>query len=512
MRIKDNTRLSVTKIIHYMKMERYARIMKQLGEVFSDLEIASSADFLKTIVPLEPLRSEENSFEAVNQNFNESFKGSLMRHGTYYKCRFTNVSFEGTIGNNSIFKDSQFTDCSFINANFMYSDFSNSSLTVNSNSSRYDFSDFTGTSIINSQIDGTSFRECYFRNSALETSEIKQCDFANSTFRNCSFKEMDLSVTTLDFSEITDSKFQDIIFPFFGILNLVNGFEQVICQEAVSFKPVSSDYIVKSEKYIEDIRLLKPVFYYEKNFLALANIYTYDGEIENTYYTILNGLAYACRKKDFSLIRHLCKYASINKYFNLEQLKSFYDFLENNVDVPQLQYVEYRNYIHELSAAKSLLIDCPFNRDVIEINLKTNFDYTDADKLAETFNIINDTLKQYAPDSNNYITVRHNSPISFAILVSDNIYTLILVFIALELIFNKSCNGIEKIQNILKNRQEMKLQKLEMEIKKLEIEKMKKEQKSLEKSSHILLPNDFENISYIVKTINDLPKELRNYK
>lgn len=58
----------------------------------------------------------------------------------------------------------------------------------------------------------------------------------------------------------------------------------------------------------------------------------------------------------------------------------------------------------------------------------------------------------------------------------------------------------------------MKLQKLEMEIKKLEIEKMKKEQKSLEKSSHILLPNDFENISYIVKTINDLPKELRNYK
>ena len=149
-------------------MERYARIMKQLGEVFSDLEIASSADFLKTIVPLEPLRSEENSFEAVNQNFNESFKGSLMRHGTYYKCRFTNVNFEGTIGNNSIFKDSQFTDCSFVNANFMYSDFSNSSLTVNSNSSIYDFSDFTGTSIINSKIDGASFRECYFRNSALE--------------------------------------------------------------------------------------------------------------------------------------------------------------------------------------------------------------------------------------------------------------------------------------------------------------------------------------------------------
>ena len=218
----------------------------------------------------------------------------------------------------------------------------------------------------------------------MEACKINQCNFSNSIFSNCSFKDVDLSITTLDFSEITDSKFHNVTLPFFGILNLVNGFEQIVEQEAVLFKPVSSDYIVKSEKYVEDIRLLKPVFYYEKSFLALANIYAYDGEIENTYYTILDGLAYACMKKDFSLIRHLCKFASVNKFFNLKQLKSFYDFLESNVNVQQLQYVEYRNYLNELSIAKSLLIDCPFNRDIIEINLKTNFDYNDADKLAET--------------------------------------------------------------------------------------------------------------------------------
>ena len=486
--------------------------MKQIGEVFSKLEIAASADFLKTIVPSEPLRTEENSFEATNQNFDESFKGSLMRHGIYNNCGFTNVNFEGTIGNNSIFKNSKFEDCKFVNANFMYSDFSNSSLLINSSSCRYDFSDFTGTNIFQSNIDGTSFRECYFRNGTLETCEIKQCDFANSTFSNCFIKDIDLSVTTLDFAEITDTKFKDVTLTFFGILNLVNGFEQIVHQETVSFKPASSDYMVKGEKYIEDIRLLKPVFYYERNFLALANIYAYDGEIENTYYTILNGLTYACRNKDFSLIRHLCKYASVNKYFNLEQLKSFYDLLENNVNVQQLQYVEYRNYINELSIAKSLLIDSPFNRDIIEINLKTKFDYTDVDKLTETFNIINSTLEQYAPDSNNCITVRHNSPINLTILVSDNIYTLILVFMALEVVFNRSCNGIEKIQNIIKNRREIKLQKLEMEIKKIEIEKMKAEQKRQQDTHHILLPSDFENISYIVKTINDLPKELRNCK
>ena len=51
-----------------------------------------------------------------------------------------------------------------------------------------------------------------------------------------------------------------------------------------------------------------------------------------------------------------------------------------------------------------------------------------------------------------------------------------------------------------------------MELKKLEIEKKKAEQEKQQETHRILLPNDFENISYIIKTINDLPPELRNYK
>ena len=311
--------------------------MKQFGELYSKQEIASAADFLKTIVPLEPLRDTENLFEGTEKIFDQSFKASLMRRGAYYRCKFVNVDFDGSNGNNSIFKSSIFTNCSFTNANFIYSDFTNSNLTINTSSSRYDFSDFTDTTIFNSKINGTSFRDCCFRNTKLENCKIKQCDFSDSIFSHCYFKDIDLSIATLDFSEITDSTFQNVTLPFFGVLNLTNGFEQIIEQNDVWFKPASSDYIAKSKKYIEDIRLLKPVFYYEKNFLALANIYAYDGEIENTYYTILDGLAYACMKKDFSLIRHLCKFASVNKYFDLKQLKSFYNFLESNVNVQQLQ-------------------------------------------------------------------------------------------------------------------------------------------------------------------------------
>ena len=46
----------------------------------------------------------------------------------------------------------------------------------------------------------------------------------------------------------------------------------------------------------------------------------------------------------------------------------------------------------------------------------------------------------------------------------------------------------------------------------LEIEKLKAEQEMRQRSHHILLPSDFQSISYLTKTMNDLPIELRNYK
>ena len=156
-----------------------------------------------------------------------------------------------------------------------------------------------------------------------------------------------------------------------------------------------------------------------------------------------------------------------------------------------------------------LNIDCPFNRDIIEVKVKTNFNHSDVAKLAETFRVINTTIEKYAPDSNNHIVVRHNSPVDITLVISDNIYVLYLVFLALQLIFSKSFNGIEKIQSIIKNRHEIKLQKLEEQLKKLEIEKLKNELDNSKNHNSILLPSDFNNISYIVKTANDLPNELR---
>lgn len=517
--LMDNTQLSIITqpqvtsyyIINYIiPLEKGYAVMNKLGEMFSTLELASAKDLLNIIVPLEPFRDDEYSFQGNNQTYDCEFNGSLMKNGVYYDCQFTNVNFYGTTGYNSIIKNSQLDNCNMKNANFTYSNFTDSKLTLSSVSSTYDFSDFTDATILRSTIEASSFTECYFWNSKILNSNIKYCEFKKSFFYNCIFKELDLSMVTLDYSEFINPVFETVTLPFFGVLNLVSGFSQIVNQEGVSFRPSSSDYTVSGAEYIDDVRLLKPIFFYENNFIALANIYTYDGEIQNAYLAILNGLKYACSVKNFGLIRHFCRFASINNYFRTEHLKEFYDFLDKNLDVEQLGYVEYHSYLNELYMAKRLLIDCPFNRDIIEIELKTRFEYSNNKKLTETFRIINETLERHAPDSNNHITIRHNSPPDITIIVSDNIYVLYLVFFALQLIFCKSLNGIEKLQGIIKNRHEIKLHKLDVELKKLEIEKLKSEmeQKNSD-ANNILLPTDFKNISYIVKTYNDLPKELR---
>lgn len=189
-------------------------IMKQLGEVFSKLELESASDLLNVIVPSEPLREEQNSFKGEDQTYSNEFDGSLMRYGVYNNCQFMDVDFSGTVGKNSAFVNSLLNNCSIVDANFTYSNFSNSKLVINSSSCTYDFSDFSGTTISKSTIKSSSFKDCYFCNSKISNSKIQHCEFTSSTFNNCLFEQLDLSMSTLDFSEIINPQFNNVTLPF----------------------------------------------------------------------------------------------------------------------------------------------------------------------------------------------------------------------------------------------------------------------------------------------------------
>lgn len=475
---------------------------------FTQLELESAKELLYKISPLEPLSEEQYSYYGENQIYDRSFDGGSMKNGVYYGCKFVKANFHGTAGNNSVMEDCSFEKCSLKNANFKYSKFANSMLSIHSSASSYDFSDFSDTTIINSKIEGSSFSECFFWNSKIENSEIKYCEFKNSSFHDCIFNDIDLSNVTFDYSEFMKPRFHNVILPFWSILNIVSGFEQIMAQDDISFKLPNSEHIINCHNYIDNIRLLKPILYQRNSFLALANTYIYDGELQNAYDAVMKGLQYSCKIKDFSTIRHLCKFASINQFFRMEQLKEFYTVLDNNIDISTLGYAEYQNYINELYLAKQLLIDCPFNRDIIRININTQFCYKDSLKLAQTYDLINSTLEQYAPDANNHIVLRHNSPPEIEIILSGDIEIIVAAYFALQLVFFNTLQGIEKIQNIIKNREDRKVRKIETEIKKIELDNIK----SKIRRSEILLPEDFKDISYMVKTSTDLPKDLWRLK
>lgn len=480
--------------------------MEFLEKNFTDLELNSACDLLKSITPSEPFRSKDLLYTGQNEVYKDDFPGKLMRNGKYNSCTFENVTFDGTIGNSTRMTDCIIKDCFINNSNFIYSDFSNSCFNVNIKGGNFEYCDFFNTSFSNCDIKGTSFAGSYFHKANFSKTIIDSSNFSYSYLYYNKFSDLDLTSVSFNQAQFVHPQFDNVILPFFHILQISVGLEEILSQNNVCFKPVGSEYLVSTQEYINDIHMLMPIFFSENNFIAMANIYKYDGNQNLTKATILTGLRYAIEHLDFELLHSLCNFASLNSYFSPRILKEFYQYIEDNLDISKLSRVNYLKYINEIHLAKNILIDCPFDKTVMEIKLESTFDYKNISKLSQTINIINETLDEMSPDANTHISIRHNSPVELTIVLSDAYPAMLLGFAALGVIFMKGINVLDKIQKIIQNHQEIKSKKLDIKIKELELKE--KEKKYNNNKSTILIPSDFNSLSYTLTNPKEIHKDL----
>ena len=57
--------------------------MEFLEKNFTDLELNSACDLLKSITPSEPFRSKDLLYTGQNEVYKDDFPGKLMRNGKY---------------------------------------------------------------------------------------------------------------------------------------------------------------------------------------------------------------------------------------------------------------------------------------------------------------------------------------------------------------------------------------------------------------------------------------------
>lgn len=441
--------------------------------IYSKQELKHSESIL---VSLDPKRFKEFDYyhtDVINKKFGANFDGNKIRKSKYINCQFSDVKFDGTSGESSVITNCSFFDCSFENARFDNSDFTNSKFLPSSNKNSFTACGFSNSNFTNAQlnslnISGSNFVESWFENSKLDNTFFVCCNFEGAFFDNVEINNCNFSKASLEFVEFNDCTTKNSTFQIFSILHSYNGLKFIEkFKDNVYLKFPDSDKQITGNTFLSILDEIEAYFYYKKDFFALANINIFFGKSDDAFKYILLGLDDSFKKKDFKLIRYICKLASLNLFFTKSQLSQLYSFLQNSDHISELNYFEYKNYLNEMDNIKKILIDNPYNLPQMKISIETDIDYNDTDNVAEIIKYINKTYNLVSPDSPTYLTISHNSPDIFDFFLSSDPEILHNTFIVLSICF---LGVTTAIVNLIDKHNDIELKKLQQIISRLDIE------------------------------------------
>lgn len=452
--------------------------------------------------------------------FTPKFPPPAMREGVFWRCTFDRINFCGSNAAQVVLKDCRLRQCSVADANFKASDFTGSDLDFDASASSFDSSDFTNATLLNTNLEGCSFTESDFTNAQIVNCKIVHSEFVAAKFSRAYLKDSDMVKTNLDYSEFERTSFVNVTLPYWGVLHVVKGLWEILSADGVRFSTADGMHCVERDQYIEEISLLRPYFYQNRDFLALANLYIFDGEYEKAYDMMLLGIGDACKHGRLSRLKYLCRMASLNKFFSRAQLRMLYRQIETSISSGEFSPMQYKNYLQELDSAKRLLLDQPFELDTIFITIQTTIQSDDYEKRLLIQKMLDQMISETAPEAVSHMEVRHNSPLEFVIQVSENVWQLLVLFAMVDFAFDKSTTYIERLQNILLNhkkthqdkRNSPKIEQLEKQISEMQ-ETIEKLEHRTQGKNALILPGmeEFQRISYTLYTKDPILAELRTY-
>lgn len=489
--------------------------------LFSPVEIDAAIKLAQAVDPDEPQGIKTLGQYIRHEHFGADTHAHALKGKKFIDCSFFRLSILGTNVSNAALTNCGLEQCEVVNSNLKYSDFSGSRLQLSGVSSSFDSSDFSCATICNSHLEGCSFSESYFWGAKIQNSTFLSSELTSAVFLQTSIENVDMSQANLEYSEFEQTVFLNVSLPYWGILHVTKGFHEILSAPDVWFVTPDGAHRVKRDQYLEETSLLRPYFYYKKDFLALANLYIFEGDNTNAYYAVLCGLEYAANIGSLKLMRNLCRLASLNSFFSKAQMYELYQRIEASLANTNLSPMQYKNYTQELDLAKHFLIDCPLDQDSISITVRTSIPSTNYQKLSAMLKTLDAVIAETAPMAVSHMEVRHNSPIEIVVQVSGALFQLLTVFAVLDFIFDKTTSYIEKIQNIILNHREMHKTKEEQEaIEQLEkqIAEMKETIRKIEEqpaasgaSALLANPEEIQRISYVLSAKQLPVEELRTF-
>lgn len=482
---------------------------------FSLVEQNAAQTLLKSISLTEESNISNITLNYVGENFSVDSEVEWFPYINFKSCDFFRIDFNGINGINSCLNQSILRNCNFRNCNLKHADFGRTAFEKTSGEAiSFDYSDFSNTELFGSDFKGCSFSNCFFYKTKFNNCHFDQTEFTNAIFMDVLFESIDFSKVSFKNAEFRRCHFFKCILPFFEIMQISYGLKEIFENKDIQLKPVRTNHIVDCKAYLQEVHELLPAFFSADDYISMANIYILEGNMAEAYRALKHGLIYACKQKRFEIIYSICQIASING-FGSSQLKELYYILHKNIQIGELSNAEYYHYLKQLAQAEEMLFDLGDNINTMYITIETRYCYKETDKLSGTIQELYEIVDLVNNNISSKIVIRHNSPPTINYILSGDFSNLILVFGMILFLFKKSTAYIETIQQFIKNHNDIRLQKIDLKLKEIELKlkeiELMRTKTEKQNPSKILLPEDYSNISYIMKTPPDYPGALLSY-
>lgn len=506
---------------------------------FSEIESEIADSIIKEI---DPNSDKNNGYQRPKpiegQNFDEHYRGKLVRQPQYKNCTFSKVNFDGIDGISSSVIDCRLFSSNFKDAGLDYSDFSathflRDTTIINCGCSNCNF---TNSHFRNTYIESTTFSHTFFINTVITDTIFMHCSFEDAIFDNATLENAVLTQASLEFTTFHNVKFRNVTLPFWGILKSFNGLQNIsVNSDEITIQSSINAKKLSAKEFMEILNTLQPYFYKRHEYFILTNISIFLGHQNNALKYMLEGLRYNLDIKDFRMIRYLCQLASNNHFFTREQLHIIYNVLIVNDNLSLMNNHEYQIYVNELDSIKRLLIDNPYSMPQMVITYKTTFAPHDYEALVTFLKFIDNSIQKYVSQCSYYLAIRRNSPPIIETFISDvlpNLYNYFFIVTTIIIGMNKGVSmfkeALEAKGVFLDNKskeQVLELQELEMEQKRLEniklkgeIDKQKEEatytSNQIKKSDLILeshIQENIESIEFSIKSVHAGTIPIREY-
>ena len=466
---------------------------------FSEFEIDRARKVLQRLEPSRLDAIEYSNLIEKNKYYGKEFDGEKISKSYFDSCTFSEISFRGTAGISCSFRNCILLNCIIREAGFEFSDFhgarfSSKTKGGNVSSSSFSYADFSGSKIENTEFRGCNFDSSYFNEAYIRDTNFVYCNFENAIFDATGFSNVNLQNAGIDYANFRNVEFENTTLPFVGLLHSFGGLQSAEhYKKEISIKFPSGNGEFSFEYFLDIFEELKAYFYSINDFFALSTMSIFHGENDAAYSYIFKGIGHSIAYRDFRMIGYYSKLASLNHFFTRDQLRALYEGLRSEQIAQSMSEHEYNSYVHEIDRIRRLLIDRPFGLPQIIISVETAIDSNNMGQVSNMTLYLNTIISLYLPQSSNYVSIRHNSPFLFEIVLSDSIVALYDFAIILSTSIFGLTAAISRIQKLVYEHHRIKGLKLDNENKVLTNELAKidieiKKERSKQSGSEESLP------------------------